>query len=86
MNENEILELSADLKNRYERLEEEKKQIAEEFTEMQKHLISIYGFIRIIDTISVDEMFVSDELNNLISILRTYSSQVIDKYIKFYPL
>jgi len=86
MNENEILELSADLKNRYETLEKQKKEISEEIIELQKHLISIYGFVRIIDVTTGDEMFISDDLNNLISILRSYCSSAVEKYIKPYPL
>lgn len=86
MDENEILQMGQTLKRKYEELESKSKQIKEDYTLLQKDLLSIYGYIRIIDTTICDCIEIPMELEIIINILRDYASSTIGDHIKPHPL
>ncbi len=87
MNEQELLTMGDTLKTKYEELEQKKEKIKEEYLELQKTLISVYGFIRIIDTaLDNSHGFYDSEINNFVSLLREFLSSAMENHIKTYDL
>tara|TARA_R110002167_G_scaffold247418_3_gene453036 strand:+ start:1495 stop:1752 length:258 start_codon:yes stop_codon:yes gene_type:complete len=81
MNENEILEMGVVLKKKYEEIEIKEKHFIRENNELKKHLISVYGFSRILDVIMDNNIEIPLEMNTMIEILREYMSNVCEDFL-----
>jgi len=79
MLEGEYLELVNDLKVKFDEKEKELDKIKNENEELKKVLISSYGFIRIMD-MNADNTEVDFEIKGMISIIRTYLSNMYDTF------
>ena len=79
MLEGEYLELVNDLKVKFDEKEKELDKIKNENEELKKVLISSYGFIRIMD-MNADNTEIDFEIKGMISIIRTYLSNMYDIY------
>ena len=79
MLEGEYLELVNDLKVKFDEKEKELDKIKNENEELKKVLISSYGFIRIMD-MNADNTEIDFEIKGMISIIRTYLSNMYDTF------
>lgn len=80
MLEGEYLELVNDLKSRFEEKDAEVKKVVERNDELQKIVISCYGYIRILDYMA-ENAEIDFEIKGMIEILRSYLSNSYDELI-----
>tara|TARA_R110001599_G_scaffold149739_1_gene333745 strand:- start:829 stop:1134 length:306 start_codon:yes stop_codon:yes gene_type:complete len=81
INENEYLEMSNHFKKLYDDLSEKNFSQDIKIMDLKKELITVYGFIRVIDNI-LDSLYeVPHEIVVLIEIIRGHLSNFIDKEI-----
>ena len=79
MLEQEYLELVNQLKENFDTKEKEIEKIKEENIELKKNLMSVYGYIRILDFIA-NRIDLDVELQNMIDVLRSFLSDVYDDF------
>jgi hypothetical protein len=77
MLEGQYLELCNELQQKFDEKEIELERLKEKVDSLKKTFLSIYGFIRIVNSINLDE----DEIDSLLDILRTYCSDIYDEII-----
>ena len=80
MLEGEYLELVNDLKTRFEEKDAEVQKVIEKNEQLEKVVISCYGFIRIMDYLASDTE-IDFEIKGMIDILRSYLSNEYDQII-----
>jgi hypothetical protein len=80
MLEGEYLELVNDLKARFEEKDSEVKKVLERNEQLQKTILSCYGFIRIMDFMASNSD-IDFEVKAMIDILRSYLSDEYDNII-----
>lgn len=80
MLEGEYLELVNDLKTRFDEKDAEVKKVLERIENLEKTVISAYGFIRIMDFLATDTE-IDFEIKGMIDILRSYLSNEYDNII-----
>ena len=81
INDNLIMDLTKQLKLKYDQIAELEKKLKIENLNLKKDLITCYGIIRCIDNIIENDIEVSYELGILISTLKHLCSDFIDKRI-----
>jgi len=79
MLEQEYLELANQLKENFDSKEREIEKIKEENIELKKNLISVYGYVRILDFMA-SRTDLDVELQNMIDVLRSFLSDVYDDF------
>lgn len=79
MIEGEYLELVNQLKEDFDKKDKEVLRIKEENTRLKKELMSIYGYIRILDYMADSTFDMDFELKGLIDVLRSYTSNLFDE-------
>ena len=79
MLEQEYLELVNQLKENFDSKEKVIEKIKEENIELKKNLMSVYGYIRILDFIA-NRIDLDVELQNMIDVLRSFLSDVYDDF------
>lgn len=80
MLENEYLELSNQLKEKFDENEKLMTRLKKENETLKKDLMSVYGYIRILDSFAENTMELDMEIKGLIEILRAYLSDNFDYY------
>lgn len=80
MLENEYLELSNQLKEKFDENENIMNKLKKENETLKKDLISVYGYIRILDSFAENTMELDMEIKGLIEILRSYLSDNFEYY------
>ncbi len=81
MNENEYIEMSNHLKKIYDEMDSRNKKLTADKIELQKILMSAYGFSRVIDNLTNDIMDIPADLVLLIEHLRGFLSDELDRYV-----
>ena len=81
INENEYLEMSNHFKKLYDNLSDKNFEKDIKIMEIKKELITVYGFIRVIDNILERIYEVPHEIVVLVECLRGHLSDIIDKEI-----
>ena len=81
MNENELLEMGLELKKKYELLEKKEKDIKDELLELKKVILASYGSLRVFDDVLVYDSDVPLELQNAISTLRSFLSDIVESLL-----
>ena len=81
MDENEIYELGMRLKSKHEELESKELFLKHENLELKKNLLSLYGYIRIMDHLCDEAIDMPEEVKVLISVVRTFSSSACEDLI-----
>jgi len=81
MNENEIYELGMRLKNKYDDLQIKESNLNEENLQLKKNLLSLYGYIRIMDNMCDEAIDIPEEIKILVSVVRSFSSSVCEDLI-----
>jgi hypothetical protein len=79
MIEGEYLELVNQLKEDFDKKDKEVLKIKEDNTRLKKELMSIYGYIRILDYMADSTFDMDFELKGLIDVLRSYTSNLFDE-------
>lgn len=77
MNEGDILEMSNELKKKYEALEAEKKRFELKCNNMKRHLMLLYVFSKEIDEMIEDESSFPVIIKYMIERMRGITSQMI---------
>jgi hypothetical protein len=77
MLEGQYLELCNDLQEKFNEKERELQRVKEQSNMLKKTFLSIYGFIRIVNSSNLDE----GEIDSLLDILRSYCSDIYDEII-----
>ncbi len=80
MLEGEYLELVNQLKAEHEKKDKEVENIKESLKDCKKALLSAFGMVRVLDEI-VRGSEVDEEIDLLVSVLRTFLSYRYDKFI-----
>lgn len=78
LNDNQYLIEMNEMKEIYEKKEQELKKYKKENYQLKKDLLSAYGMIRIIDVNFNNGEFSGDDLKSVIEFLRSYLSSVFD--------
>lgn len=77
MLEQEYIELTNQLKEQFDEKDKQVEKIKEKHINLLKNFLSVYGFIRIIDTAEPDEK------DLMIEVLREFLSHIFDNIILF---
>ena len=77
MLEGEYLELTNQLKEEFDKKDKELEKVKEKHIDLLKHFLSVYGFIRIIDTADPSDK------DLLIEVLREFLSNIFDNIIMY---
>lgn len=80
MTEGEYLEMVNQLKESFDEKDKEMIKMNKENEELKKNLISVYGYIRILDYIASSSNEIDFELKGMIDILRSFLSDIYDEY------
>jgi len=78
MTEGEYLEMANQLKESFDKKEKEMITINNENEELKKNLISVYGYVRILDYVVSSSNEIDFELKGMIDILRGFLSDLYD--------
>ena len=76
MNENDILEMSNTLKDKYENLEKKEQEIKIKLQEITKLLCVFYGCARLLDELS-DQVELPESMDYLVGALRSQLSNIL---------
>ena len=77
MNEADLLDMSNELKKKYEEFEKEKKQFELKCNNMKRHLMLLYVFSKEIDEMISDENSFPQIIKYMIERMRGVSSQLL---------
>lgn len=80
MNEGEYLEMANQLKESFDEKDKEMIKIKKENELLKKNLLSVYGYVRILDYISTASDEIDFELRGMIDILRGFLSDLYDDF------
>lgn len=81
INDQALLEMADQLKATYDEISFKLEKLQLENIELKKHLVSAYGFTRVLDMISTDSYDIQPEILILIETLRAYLSTIMDNTI-----
>tara|TARA_R110002012_G_scaffold277713_4_gene465230 strand:+ start:1700 stop:1981 length:282 start_codon:yes stop_codon:yes gene_type:complete len=81
LNDQALLEMADQLKKTYDEITFKLDKITLENLELKKHLISAYGFIRVLDMMATNSYDIQPEILILIETLRAYLSDYMDDNI-----
>jgi hypothetical protein len=82
LNDNQYLIEMNEMKEMYEKKEQEINKYKTENYRLKKDLMSCYGMIRILDSQFNNGEFSGDEIKNIIEFLRSYLSNVFDDILE----
>ena len=74
-------EMADNLKETYDNMSFKLDKLELENIEYKKHLVSAYGFCRVLDIMATDSYDIQPEILTLIETLRAYLSEVVDATI-----
>ena len=80
MNSGMYVDAMNQLKEKFENIENEINKYKDEIIELKKELISQYGLIRVLDDLT-DETMIEPFIKELISIIRSRLSHIMDREI-----
>tara|TARA_R110002050_G_scaffold254165_1_gene392610 strand:+ start:44 stop:331 length:288 start_codon:yes stop_codon:yes gene_type:complete len=81
LNDAAMKEMADHLKETYDNMSFKLDKLELENLEYRKHLISAYGFCRVLDMMATDSYDIQPEILTLIETLRAYLSEVVDATI-----
>ncbi len=81
LNDQALIEMADQLKKTYDEITFKLEKLQLENIELKKHLVSAYGFCRVLDMISTDSYDIQPEILILIETLRAYLSTIMDNTI-----
>ncbi len=76
MNEGEYLELTNQLKQKFDKNEKEIEAMRETYEALRKDVISMYGFFRVIDNLIQEDENIDGEIMLLCTSYRSFLSEV----------
>jgi len=81
LNDAAMKEMADQLKEAYDEITFKLDKLELENIEYKKHLVSAYGFCRVLDMMATDSYDIQPEILTLIETLRAYLSEVVDSTI-----
>ena len=80
-NENEYLELMNELKNKYDKFQEDKDELEKKIKDIYKFIFCIYGLIRMLDEFIDNFLDANKFISDLVASTRTLLSNKIDEIL-----
>jgi len=81
MNDNEYLEMCNQLKEKFDKVEEQEREIKKQMVVVKQELCKIYGLTEAIDEYLLNNLEIPDDLNTVLELLMSTVKDAVDEHV-----